>query len=121
MVIFAAVAAFGYLAPSYASTARSAACGFGAMFDMLYDAPKGLSSGLTADAEFCSVNCVCKGTNAAWAGTSYASHAVVGGFSPGSSIIKYADCSTTAANAWKDVLKTAPMNIVVPVLAQAEN
>lgn len=121
MIIFAGVAGVGYLAPQYAPTVRTMGCGIGSAFDMLYDTPKGLTSGLTADTEFCSTNCVCKGTNAAWVGTAYASHAPSNGFNAGSSIIKYADCSTTASNEWENLLANPPFNVIIPFLSQGED
>jgi hypothetical protein len=121
MVLFAAVGAFGFLAPQYAPTVRTMGCGIGSAFDMLYQTPKGLPSPLVADMEFCSTNCVCKGTNTAWVGTAYASHAVSGGFSAGSSIIKYADCTTTAANTWKTVTTQPPMGVIIPFITQGED
>ncbi len=52
---------------------------------------------LTPDAEFCSVNCVCKGSNSPWVGTAYSSHAVPGGFSTSSDIITYSQYATLYA------------------------
>jgi hypothetical protein len=64
---------------------------------------------------------VCKGTNTPWASTAYSAHAVSGGFSVGSSIKTYSGCSTTASGLWTTGLDTAPLPIVVSVVAQMEN
>lgn len=120
MVLFAAIGGAAFLAPQYAPTVRELACSIGSSFDTLYETPKGLTSGLTADTEFCSTNCECKGTNAAWVGTAYASHAPGSGFDAGSTVIKYADCTTTAAEAWKTAIATAPLPIVLSVVSQGE-
>jgi hypothetical protein len=60
---------------------------------------------------------VCKGSETPWAGTAYSSHAVSGGFSSGSTIIKYSGCSTTASGVWTTETSKGEFPFYITIIA----